>query len=159
MWEFSIEPFVYQTQWFRALCVIAVIGAISTAWWLRLRQFQKQAALVTNERTRVSREIHDTLLQGLVGVALQLTAISNDSASSAHSTKQKVTALRHLVEEYIREARTCVWNLRSPRLTQTTLAAALRESGERIIAGSSKQFEMTVSGVRACQEFCVWGIT
>ena len=52
-------------------------------WQLRLRKIRRQFALLLGERVRLSRELHDTLLQGLVGVALQFDAIAADVETNA----------------------------------------------------------------------------
>ena len=57
------------------------------------------------ERARLSREIHDTLLQSLVGVALQFDGIANALGPSSVSAREQLTRIRRQVEAYIREAR------------------------------------------------------
>ena len=87
--------------------------------------------MVLAERARLSREIHDTLLQSLVGVALQVDAISNTLDSSSSGARHQLVRIRRQVEAYIREARQSIWDLRSPVLETHDLHAALREFGKR----------------------------
>jgi signal transduction histidine kinase len=54
--------------------------------------------------------------------------------------------MRKRVEEYIREARQSIWNLRSPRLERRDLAAALHEFGTQATAATEVGFELTVDG-------------
>jgi signal transduction histidine kinase len=54
--------------------------------------------------------------------------------------------MRKQVEEYIREARQSIWDLRSPQLESRDLVAALREAGERTTGGNAARFSMTVHG-------------
>src|SRR5207244_1252540 len=102
-------------------------------------------SLVLGERVRVSREIHDTLLQSLVGVALQLDALS-EAAGPVGFMKDTLVRTRRDVEEYIRETRQSIWNLRSPKLDRSDLAAALRQTGERATSGTPVQFSLTTTG-------------
>ena len=100
------------------------------AWQLRLRQLRRQFSLVLGERVRLSRELHDTLLQSLVGVALEFDAISKSLDTSPASAKARVVKIRERVEEYIREARRSIWSLRSPALETGDLVDALREGAD-----------------------------
>jgi signal transduction histidine kinase/ligand-binding sensor domain-containing protein len=145
-WAFVIPPRFYQTWWFYTLAALTVSGAIWGAWQLRLRQLRRQFALVLGERVRVSRELHDTLLQSLVGVALEFDVIARSLESSPASARDRVVKMRERVEEYIREARRSIWSLRSPALETRDLVEALRESGERAAAGQPVAFEFSVSG-------------
>ena len=145
-WDFSIAPMFYQTAWFYAASVTALVLALWGAWYLHLRRVRRDFALLLGERTRLSREIHDTLLQSLVGVALQFEAIAGDVESASPDTKAQFIRMRKRVEEYIREARQSIWNLRSPRLERRDLAAALTEFGEQASASSGVGFELVVEG-------------
>ncbi|MFL5402597.1 MAG: sensor histidine kinase, partial [Gemmatimonadales bacterium] len=99
---------------------------------------------VLEERTRLAREIHDTLLQGFTGVALQLVAVSNRLTRSPEAA-----ALRDLVslaQKTLVDARRAVWDLRSPSLTEGDLPASLRALAEERVRGAGLSFEFEVSG-------------
>ncbi len=146
VWAFSIEPLFYQTAWFYGLIGLALVGGVAGAWQLRLRQIRRQFALVVAERVRVSRELHDTLLQSLVGVALQVDAVSAALDASPTDAKSRLMRVRRQVEEYIREARQSIWNLRTPMLSARDLPTALRESTERTAAGTPVALEFHTTG-------------
>ena len=146
VWDFSMAPMFYQTTWFAVLCVAAAVGAVAGLWHLHVRQVRQRFALLLGERTRLSREIHDTLLQSLVGVALQLDVIANDLEASAPPAREQFVRMRKNVEEYIREARQSIWDLRSLKLGGTDLAATLREAGENATSGIPVAFQLTVQG-------------
>jgi signal transduction histidine kinase len=106
---------------------------------------------VLAERARLSREIHDTLLQSLVGVALQFDAISANLDASSSAARDQLVRIRRQVEAYIREARQSIWDLRSPLFETRDLATALREFGKRAIAEGSVRFAATLTGAaRPC---------
>jgi signal transduction histidine kinase/ligand-binding sensor domain-containing protein len=75
----TIAPWFYQTLWFYALCITAVIGLIAVffLWRMRLAADRVHLQLMErmNERERIAREIHDTLLQGVQGLLLRLQAL------------------------------------------------------------------------------------
>lgn len=145
-WDFSITPAFYQARWFYGMCVMAVLLTLWVAWRLHLRRVQHQFSLVLAERTRVGRELHDTLLQSLVGVALQLEALSERVDEPSVSVKEYLRRMRMQVEDYVREARQSIWDLRSSKLERRDLVAALRQAGEHATTGAPIRFEFTVTG-------------
>ena len=152
VWRFAIQPMFYQTTWFLASAAFAAVLVVGAAWRLHVLRVRKQFALLLGERARLSREIHDTLLQSLFGFALQCDAIANRVAVAAPDLKAQFMRMRLDVEEDIREARQSIWNLRSPKLESHGLADALREMGEHVTAPTGIDFQLTVSGEsRRCQ--------
>ena len=134
--DLSIPPHIYQTAWFAAAMVLGAAFLVGGSWRLHVRQVRRQFALLIGERARLSRELHDTLLQGLVGIALKFDALANDpQVTSSESQRREFVRMRRRVEDYIREARQSIADLRSPRLETHDLAAALREAGEREVDG------------------------
>jgi signal transduction histidine kinase len=97
-----------------------------------LSQAQETAAL--EERTRLAREIHDTLAQGLAGVTVQLGAAQRAATALAVDTNDpKLAAIDtnldlayRTARETLAEARRSVWNLRRTADEQGSLADALR---------------------------------
>jgi signal transduction histidine kinase/ligand-binding sensor domain-containing protein len=144
-WDFSIQPAFYQTYLFLGICIVALGALILGAWWLHIRRIRHEFAVVLAERVRLSRELHDTILQSLVGVALQFDAASSQlpPSSPAH---QRLVRIRKQVEQYIRDARRSIWNLRSPMLANQDLPAALRESVSRATNGQTVQSRIQVNG-------------
>jgi signal transduction histidine kinase len=149
-WNFSIIPAYYQAIWFQGLCVFASAGLLWLLYRLRLRQVAGQFNIRmeerVNERTRIARELHDTLLQDLAGVSLQLDGIAKQAALAPEKTVSLIGRVREQVDYCFREARTKVWNLRSPSLEDQGLAAALRDFVERIGPATRARCGFTVSG-------------
>jgi ligand-binding sensor domain-containing protein/two-component sensor histidine kinase len=143
---FSIKPAFYQTNVFYGAATLIVVLGVWCAWRLRLRQMNHEFSVVLAERARMGREIHDTLLQSLVGVALEFDDISGQLDPTAESLKKQVARIRERVENYIREARQSIWNLRSPTLERTDLVTALRLFGETATAHNGVRFEFLVTG-------------
>ena len=143
-WEFTVEPAFYQTAWFLALCGVVIVGVAWSAWRLRVAQVRRQLAVVHGERARLSREIHDTLLQSLVGVALQCDALA--AAPDREGLTKGLLTLRRQVEGYVRECRQSVWNLRSPMLETKDLATALQQVAARATNAAGIALQMSVRG-------------
>lgn len=148
-WEFSVAPRFYQTVWFPFLAAALVASASWATWHLRLVQARRRFAIMLAERTRVSREVHDTLLQSLVGVALQCQALADGKDTT--TMRDRLVQLRRRIDEHIEEGRELIWNLRSPTLEKYDLVAALRHMADDIVEGSAVRVEFTTTGkVRSC---------
>src|ERR1019366_5023146 len=122
---------------------VTLVGA---SWRIHLRRVRNQFSMLLGERTRVAREIHDTLLQGLFGVALRCDALASAFDASHASLRAEFLQMRRDVQDYIDEARQSIHHLRSPRLA-SGLTDALREAGDRITAGTPVQFALTIRGL------------
>ena len=144
--EFSIRRKFYQTGWFALICAMALALVIWQLWRFRMRQIQTRFAIVLDERGRIGREIHDTLLQGLVGVAVQIKVISDKIDSSPALAVARLERLRKQVEQYICETRESIWDLRSPQLHLRDLATALRQAAAAVMADQPAAFELVVTG-------------
>jgi len=154
-WSFAIQPAFYQTGVFYAACALAIMFAIWATWRMRLQIVQQRFTLVMAERNRLSREIHDTLLQSLVAVALEFDALGRTLDSSTATAKQELLRIRRQVEAHIREVRQSIWNLRTSTAEVRDLCEALREFAVRLVAdrpvrvtakatGTSRQFAVAV---------------
>jgi two-component system NarL family sensor kinase len=117
----------------------------------RARLHARAADLATvDERTRIARELHDSLAQSLAAIALQLEAA--DALTGPGDTRVRETvheALRQ-TRDAIRETRAVVHNLRAGALEGRTLPEAVRG-----LAGSYSRtygiaVTVTVSGADAC---------
>jgi outer membrane protein assembly factor BamB len=139
----SIQPRFSQTLWFPALCGAALILAAYGAWRLHIGQVRKRFALVIGERIRLGREIHDTLLQRLAGVALQCDALA---PSLTPAPRRRLMRIREQVEDTIRDARQSVWNLRAANANHDDLIRALREAGEQAAQSANVRFALRVGG-------------
>jgi signal transduction histidine kinase len=154
-WDFSIVPAFYQTLWFQGLCVLTVAGLTWLLYRLRLRQMAARLNLVhagrLEERTRIARDLHDTLLQSLAGVSLQLHGVSKQAATVSEKTAALIDHIREQVDSSFREVRLKVWNLRSPSLEGQGLADALREFVDRTGPTLNARCGFNLSGQpRAC---------
>jgi signal transduction histidine kinase len=149
-WVFAIEPTFYQTRWFVGACLLLATLGVVAIWRLRMRQIRKEFAAVSNERVRLSREIHDTLLQSLAGVAMQLDVASSDPGASSRM-RIAMVRMRRQLEDHIQETRESIWRLRSGSLDERDIVTALRSVGQRITSGRVG-FAVNVTGTpRSCE--------
>lgn len=145
-WDFSIAPAFYQTTWFPVLAVVIALVLLWVFWQLHLRQVRRRFALVLAERARVSRELHDTLLQSLVGVALQFEGLSHRADAASASLREHLLRMGAQVEDHIREARQSIGALRAPACGGRGLVDELQETARRITADCPAAMEFEVEG-------------
>jgi signal transduction histidine kinase/ligand-binding sensor domain-containing protein len=134
--DFSIDPAYYQTRWFQALSVGAFLAVLWGVHWLRLHQIAQQfnARLDerVNERTRIARELHDTLLQSFHGLLFRFQAVDNLLPSRPGEAKQTLESALDDAAQAITEARDAVHELRSSAVVTNDLAAAVTALGEEL---------------------------
>jgi signal transduction histidine kinase/ligand-binding sensor domain-containing protein len=146
VWTFRVLPAFYETAWFTALCAAAAALAVWIAWRVRLQLVKKQFALALVERMRLSREIHDTLLQSMVGIALQLDDVSEGVSRESPESRDQLVRIRRRVEAFVREARQSIWDLRSSKLEATDLFSALKEFGRTAVGDRPVRFAAGSTG-------------
>src|SRR5581483_10553657 len=79
------EPEFYRTWWFVAACVLLTALVVLAIHQLRVRQVRARLKAVFEERSRVAREMHDTVIQGCASVSALLEALSmNGSGDEQH---------------------------------------------------------------------------
>jgi signal transduction histidine kinase/ligand-binding sensor domain-containing protein len=119
--SFSIRPPFYRTPWFYAASLAGLIAVVALVHRVRVNQMRARFAGIIDERTRIARELHDTLAQGLAAVGIQLdTAMSRLPEDPALSRVQRHMLLaRSMVRSSLAEVRRSIWVLRA----QTSKAA------------------------------------
>jgi signal transduction histidine kinase len=80
-----LKPFFYQTYWFYAVCLLALVVLGTLLYRLRVRGMQKRFAAVLAERTRIAREIHDNLAQEMSGISVQLEVVARTMPAGAET--------------------------------------------------------------------------
>ena len=145
-YEFDMLPQFWETAWFRALCLAALLAGAWAIYRLRLRQIRSRFGLVLEERARLAREIHDTLAQGFVGISSQLDAVAMCMPETGTPARSYLDMARRMARHSLTEARRSVMDLRASALDGQELAAAI-ESGTRLwTAGSGVELAVEVMG-------------
>jgi signal transduction histidine kinase/ligand-binding sensor domain-containing protein len=128
---FTVRPPFYRTAWFLLLVAAALAALIALLYRLRVRRLQSQFTAVLAERTRVAREIHDTLAQSFVGVSVQLELATQLLAhQQIDAARQQLSRTTAYVREGIAEARRSIWDLRAAT-AQNTLPTRLSRLAEQ----------------------------
>ncbi len=152
--DFEVEPFLYQRRWFWLLCALAAALAITAAWRLRSRQLRQRFGIVLAERSRIARELHDTLLQGLAGVTMQLQALWTRLPASRE--KDSLHGIIQDAGECAAEARKSLWGLRESSpvgLFSDKLGSVVRSAANGDLPRLSFESESVSLGDRPEAEF------
>lgn len=110
----DLLPAFYRTTWFFGLCGLILILCVFAGSRIYARQTKSRYALLLAERTRLAREMHDTVIQGCVGVSTLLEAAGRMQRSDPSGASTLVDSARHHIRATLEEARHAVWDLRSP---------------------------------------------
>ena len=150
--DFSIAPAYYQTLWFRLTCVAAFLGLLWALYQYRLHQvaeeFNRGLEARVSERTRIARELHDTLLQSFHGALLRFQAVSNVLPKG--EAKKRLESAIDQAAQAITEGRDAIQVLRSTTLETNDLALAVSALGDELAAdesnGNPAAFHVDVEG-------------
>jgi signal transduction histidine kinase/streptogramin lyase len=155
--EFSILPAFYQTTWFR---LAGALVLIALAWsgfqlWLRMRfrrlhrQFEATLEVRVAERTRIARDLHDTLLQRFHGLLLQFQAAVNLLPDRPRESRKVLVRAVQQVAEAITEGRDTVQGLRTSIVETNNLAGSLRALAEDLANenGGAASAQVEVQGM------------
>jgi signal transduction histidine kinase/ligand-binding sensor domain-containing protein len=141
-----ITPPWWRTNWFRAISAVAVLFLLWGAYQLRMRQLHHEFEMTLDarvgERTRIARDLHDTLLQSFHGILLHLQILSNELPGG--NTKQKLESVIGQAEQAIVEGRDAVKGLRTSTVERNDLALAIRTLGEELSASNSRRPDFAV---------------
>jgi signal transduction histidine kinase len=147
--NFTIAPAWYQAKLFRAACLIFGILALWAAYRLRVRQIQAAAAARFSERlaerTRVARDIHDTLLQTIQGSKM----VAEDALEHAAEPGRLRTAMEQLdnwLARATREGRAALHSLRATSAEGPDLMEALKRVAEEEAGTGSLSVTCTSTG-------------
>lgn len=113
---FTIPPKFYQTNWFLVFLAMLTLVLIYIVFVVRLRVSTKLVEGRMNERLqerdRIARELHDTLLQGFQGIVLRLQGIAKSMSESA-SARLALEDTMDRADQVLIEGRTNLLQLRS----------------------------------------------
>jgi len=152
--EFEVEPTLWQKWWFDLSCVAAFLGLLFALHRLRLHQqalqFNMTLEARVSERTRIARDLHDTMLQSFQGVLLKFHALTFMIQKRPAEACEMLEGLVEEASQAISEGREAVQGLRSATAITNDLPCALTQFGEKLGAEQSGQnrtaFRVDVEG-------------
>jgi ligand-binding sensor domain-containing protein/signal transduction histidine kinase len=151
--DFSIKPTYYQTSWFQASCAAAFFLLLWGLYRYRLHQIAQEFNLRLderlNERTRIARELHDTLLQSFQALMIHFQAANR--LLPPGKGKEVLEKVLDRADRAIVEGRDAIHNIRSSSTVTNELSHAMTALGEELAvsndgAQGSATFRVSVEG-------------
>ena len=138
--DFSVDPAYYQTWWFRLSLVAAFLAVLWGLYQLRLqqlaREFNAGVDARVNERTRIARELHDSLLQGFQGLIFRFQAAREFLPGRPNEATEALDIALKRADKIIVEGRDTVSDLRHTVMVGSDIGQALTALGEELAAQS-----------------------
>lgn len=127
-----------------AVITLNIVAMCGLGWGLSLSERQQERVVTELERSRMAREIHDTLAQGFTGIVTQLQAA--EQAPDEESRRRHTDAALTLARDGLAEARRSVNALRPTALDSAGLPEALRNVAGTWSARTGIPVQVTTSG-------------
>jgi signal transduction histidine kinase len=148
--RFALQPQYYQTNWFEFACATALGVLLWLGYQFRIRQLQRLFNMRleerVRERTRIARDLHDTLLQTSQAALIQMQAAYNLLSRSPEQAVEVLQRAIAISADGIAEGREAIQNMRLSTVIRNDLARALRLAGDQLAAQSSASFDVRVEG-------------
>jgi len=138
--EIVQRPHFYRSPWFLGCCLMLLGATVWGGHEIRIRQVHARFQAVLNERNRLAREMHDTLIQGCAGVSALLEAHSSLAETEPSDKDSLLSCARAQLRTTINEAREAVWDLRHADGSATTIGPILETMTQQV----SREFGVPV---------------
>jgi signal transduction histidine kinase/ligand-binding sensor domain-containing protein len=140
---FELRPPFHRTPQFVLACLAALVLVALTAHRLRLGRVRAALQAASAERTRIAREIHDTLAQAFVAMSVQLECVDQAVKKEDPALlRRHLDGARQVVKDSLEEARRSVWVLR-PQALDRGLVAAIQTLVQRLSGGTVVALDVT----------------
>jgi signal transduction histidine kinase len=152
--EIVILPAWWNTWWFRTAYGLTGLLIVWFAYLYRMRQVAEQINIridaQVNERTRIARELHDTLLQSFNGLLLRFQTASNLLPARPEEAKKRIDSAIEQAAVAVTEGRDAVHGLRSAGLVAVELAESIGNLARELLgqpsSGGLPEFQIQVEG-------------
>jgi ligand-binding sensor domain-containing protein len=138
---FTLPARFYQQTWFYLGCAVLAALLARFAYVFRIRHIERQFGAILAERSRIARELHDTLLQGFSGVTMEMQALAGRLPSGSREALRDII---HDAANCLTEARRSVSELRKNRGPSPGLAAELSESARQLTTPGGAHLKLAV---------------
>ncbi len=146
----QILPPWWGTWWFRSACGILILASLCLAYYLRLRQVAEQFNARLDERSRIARELHDTLLQSFHGLMFRFQAVRNMLPGRTEEAIKALDEALERTEQAMAEGRDAIHDLRSSAVATNELAQTVtalgNEMGRELASADPAEFHLVVEG-------------
>jgi signal transduction histidine kinase/ligand-binding sensor domain-containing protein len=142
VFTFEVAPQFYQRAWFIPVCSAMLALLVGFAYRARVRRLRAQFVLVLAERSRIARELHDTLIQGFSGITMQMQAFANRLRSP--EDRQALAEIIQDAGTCLQETRRSVAGLRAGAGSSSGIAAAIADAARHITQERDIRLKLTL---------------
>ena len=128
--DFALAPAYYQRVWFWPAVAVAAALMCLAAYRLRIRQLRERFGVILAERSRIARELHDTLIQGFSGVTMEMQALT--ARLTRNDERETLIEIVRDAAHCLREARRSVAGLRNSATPESGLAASIEGAARQL---------------------------
>jgi ligand-binding sensor domain-containing protein/signal transduction histidine kinase len=136
-----ILPPWWNTKWFLALCGATLLALLWATHQLRAQrlhqQFNMRLEERVGERTRIARDLHDTLLQSFQGLVFRLQGALNQLPNRPEKAYEVLENALVSADQAIAEGRSAVQELRSGPFNESNLEQMLLATGRELASSQN----------------------
>lgn len=140
-----VRPAFHQTPFFYALCIACAVALLLWGHHTRTEQLRTKAAVV-EERYRLARELHDTLVQDLTGIVIALNAVEGVAGPAREKAEDLIRRALSLGRGSLSALRRAVWDMRATEINGAGLVEAIRSMAIRKVEDSLVRVEVNAHG-------------
>ncbi len=139
--RFVLLPHFYQTNWFRALCAASMLLLLWCGYQFRVRQlaheFHMRLEERVSERTRIARDLHDTLLQSFQGLVFRFQAARYQLQDRPEEASDALDSALISADQALAEGRSAIQELRSGPFKESNLEQMLLATGRELASSQN----------------------
>jgi len=147
--DFDLLPAFYQTQWFLLLCALVLVilawGAYRLRVWQMTTQLRERFEERLKERTRIAQELHDSLIQDVMAISLQIE-VADELLPAVLPAKQSLARALVLCKSALDAGRRALNDLRSAPLSAADLVKSFSQSASELARDHRTIVEVIVEG-------------
>jgi signal transduction histidine kinase len=147
--DFELLPAFYQTQWFRVACVIILMiiagGVYRMRVWQLTTQLRGRFEERLRERTRIAQELHDNLLQSVLGISLQIE-VTDELLPPDLPAKHPLQKALRLSKSAMDEGRRALNDLRTLSLSADDIVKGFSQTADGLRTEGGSEIRILVEG-------------
>jgi signal transduction histidine kinase/ligand-binding sensor domain-containing protein len=142
----TLTPHFYQRRWFGPLCAALLMGAAWLVYRRRVTRIRQRLDVVLTERSRIARELHDTLMQGFSGITMGMQALAVRLPDIPE--RDELNDIIRDAGTCLREARQSIAGLRTTRGPASGLAASIEQHARHITEAKNLRLRLRLNHPR-----------
>jgi hypothetical protein len=150
--NFDLLPAFYQTQWFGLLSslvlIILVFGAYRLRVWQVTTHLKERFEERLKERTRIAQDLHDSLIQDVMGISLQIE-VTDELLPAGFPAKEPLTRALALCKSALDAGRRALNDLRTAALNSADIVKSFSLLANELTRDAETKIDVTVEG-REC---------